>query len=73
MSLSPSYMKSGIDVFVALNLYPSSLEGDEPEPLEVVSWPLENIDDLVIREDVTEGRAIAALYIARSWFEHHKG
>ncbi len=73
MSLSPSYMKSGIDVFVALNLYPSSLEGDEPEPLEVISWPLENIDELVMREDVTEGRAIAALYMARSWFKHHKG
>ena len=67
LSLSPSYMKSGIDVLVALDLYEASLEGDEPEPLEVVVWPLADIDTLVQRADVTEGRAIAALYMAKSW------
>jgi ADP-ribose diphosphatase len=67
MSLSPSYMKSGIDVLIALDLYEASLPGDEPEPLDVIAWPLDDIDTLVQRADVTEGRAIAALYIARSW------
>lgn len=71
LSLSPSYMKSGIDVFIALDLYEASLPGDEPEPLEVVSWPLTDIDALVLRDDVTEGRAIAALYMAKTWFEQH--
>jgi len=69
MSLSPSYMKSGIDVFIALDLYEASLPGDEPEPLEVVAWPLHDIDALVRRDDVTEGRAIAALYMAKAWLE----
>lgn len=68
MSLSPSYMKSGIDVLIALDLYEASLPGDEPEPLEVITWPLDDIDALVQRADVTEGRAIAALYMAKSWF-----
>ncbi|MGR6871749.1 ADP compounds hydrolase NudE [Pseudomonas sp. HK3] len=67
MSLSPSYMKSGIDVLIALDLYEASLPGDEPEPLDVIAWPLDDIDTLVQRADVTEGRAIAALYMARSW------
>ncbi len=67
MSLSPSYMKSTIDVFIAIDLYDASLEGDEPEPLEVVSWPLDNLDELINRDDVTEGRAIAALYMAKQW------
>jgi ADP-ribose diphosphatase len=67
LSLSPSYMKSGIDVYVALDLYKASLQGDEPEPLEVIAWPLSNIDELVMRNDVTEGRAIAALYLAKYW------
>jgi ADP-ribose diphosphatase len=67
MSLSPNYMKSGIDVFIALDLYEASLPGDEPEPLEVIPWPLDDIDTLVQRADVTEGRAIAALYMAKSW------
>lgn len=68
MSLSPSYMKSGIDVLIALDLYEASLPGDEPEPLEVITWPLDDVDTLVQRADVTEGRAIAALYMAKSWF-----
>ncbi len=71
LSLSPSYMKSGIDVFIALDLYEASLPGDEPEPLEVVPWPIKDIDALVQRDDVTEGRAIAALYMAKAWFEQH--
>jgi ADP-ribose diphosphatase len=69
LSLSPSYMQSGIDVFIAQGLYDESLEGDEPEPLEVVTWPLANISELVMRADVTEGRAIAALYMAKDWLE----
>ncbi|EAT11050.1 ADP compounds hydrolase NudE [Bermanella marisrubri] len=68
MSLSPSYMKSGIDVMVALDLYPEQLEGDEPEPLEVLTWPLADIESLVCRTDFTEGRAIAALFMARDWY-----
>ncbi|MAA71891.1 MAG: ADP compounds hydrolase NudE [Bermanella sp.] len=72
MSLSPSYMKSGIDVLIALDLYQASLPGDEPEPLEVVTWPMADIDTLVMRADVTEGRAIAALYMAKAWLEDHQ-
>lgn len=72
MSLSPSYMKSGIDVLIALDLYQASLPGDEPEPLEVVTWPLADIDTLVMRADFTEGRAIAALYMAKAWLEDHQ-
>lgn len=67
MSLSPSYMKSGIDIFLAQNLYPSKLAGDEPEPLELIKWPLADLHELVMREDCTEGRAIAALYLARDY------
>ena len=73
MSLSPSYMKSSIDIFVAQNLYEESLEGDEPEPLQVVPWPLNKLDELVNRADMTEGRAIAALYMARAWLESDQG
>lgn len=71
LSLSPSYMKSGIQVMLALDLYPCALEGDEPEPLEVVPWSLDQLDDLVMRDDMTEGRAIAALYLAKSWLQQH--
>lgn len=69
MSLSPSYIKGGIDVLLAQDLYPSVLEGDEPEPLELVKWPIANLQELVMREDCTEGRAIAALYFARDYLQ----
>ena len=50
-------------VVVAKDLYPETLEGDEPEPLEVVKWPLAKIDELLARDDFTEARSIAALLL----------
>lgn len=67
LSLSPSYMKSGIDVVLVRDLYPSKLEGDEPEPLELVPWKLNNLHELYAQEDCTEGRAIAALALAMEY------
>ncbi|MCG8669989.1 MAG: ADP compounds hydrolase NudE [Pseudomonadales bacterium] len=65
MSLSPGYMGHTINILLAEDLYEQRLEGDEPEPLEVVAHSLEDLDDLIAREDFTEARAIAALYIVR--------
>jgi ADP-ribose diphosphatase len=64
MSLSPSYMRGGIDVVLARDLYPSKLEGDEPEPLELVEWKLKDLTELYGRDDFNEGRAIGALAVA---------
>lgn len=69
----PNYMGYRIDVILAQGLYPSRLEGDEPEPLERVSWPLARIDELAMTEEFSEGRAIAALYLARHWLEKSPG
>lgn len=65
ITLSPSYMSHGIDVVLARDLYEKRLPGDEPEPLDVVPWSMDRLDELVAREDFTEGRSIAALYIVR--------
>jgi ADP-ribose diphosphatase len=43
------------------------LPGDEPEELEVVPWKLDALDQLMLREDFSEGRSLAALFIAREW------
>lgn len=67
LSLSPSYMRSGIDVVLVRGLYPSKLDGDEPEPLELVPWKLNNLTELYIQEDFTEGRALAALTLAQEY------
>lgn len=69
MTAAPNYMGHKLTAVLAQDLYPCSLEGDEPEPLEVIHWPLSDIDSLVMQEEFTEGRAIAALYIARHFLE----
>ncbi len=67
LSLAPAYMGHVATVVLAQDLYPQRLPGDEPEQMEVVLWPLERIDELMTRSDCTEGRSIAALYLARGW------
>ena len=70
LSLSPAYMTHMTHVVLAEGLYPERLPGDEPEELEVVPWKLSELHALLAREDVSEGRSIAALFIAR---EHLAG
>ena len=66
MTLAPGYMGHLTHVVLAEDLYPATLDGDEPEPLEVVSWKLDNLNELSMRSDVTEARTIAAAYIVKS-------
>ncbi len=63
--LSPSYMSRTIDIVLAQDLYPASLPGDEPEPLEVMTWPLADLGGLMARADVSDSLSIAALYLVR--------
>ncbi len=69
MTLAPGYMGHLTHIVLAEDLYPASLEGDEPEPLEVVSWDLDKIDELAMRADVSEARTIAAAYIIKALLE----
>ena len=50
---------------LAEDLYPARLEGDEPEAIEVVPWPLARLGELLQHEECTEARSIAALYMVR--------
>ena len=67
LSLAPGYMTHVTHVVLARDLYPEKLEGDEPEELEIVPWLMSDLHKLVQRPDCTEGRSIAALYIARDY------
>lgn len=69
LSLAPGYMTHVTHVVLARHLYPSKLEGDEPEELEIVPWLLSDLYTLVQQPDCTEGRSIAALYIARDYLQ----
>jgi len=67
LSLSPAYMTAMTHVVLARDLYPQRLAGDEPEELEVVPWKMSELHRLLEQPDVTEGRSIAALFIAREY------
>lgn len=62
--LAPSYFSSKMTLLLARGLYPERLEGDEPEPLEVVRWPLQQAEELLTHGDFCEARSITALVMA---------
>ena len=68
LSLAPSHMGFTINVMFAGDLYPKALEGDEPEPLELVRWPLADLDALISSTEFSEARAIAALTLCKPLF-----
>ncbi|CAH6806361.1 ADP-sugar diphosphatase NudE [Vibrio chagasii] len=59
--LAPSYFSSKMTLFIAEDLYPEKLEGDEPEPLDIVRWPLAQAEELLTHLDFCEARSITAL------------
>ncbi|MHA2939370.1 ADP compounds hydrolase NudE [Vibrio sp. RC27] len=61
--LAPSYFSSRMTLFIAQDLYPEQLEGDEPEPLELVRWPLSQAEELLTHLDFCEARTILALML----------
>lgn len=63
----PSHMYGIMHVFVAQDLYPSQLTGDEPEPLEIVYYPLSKIDELLADEHFAESRNLSALFLLREF------
>lgn len=67
VSLAPSYFNAKMHILLAQDLYPEKLEGDEPEPLEVVKWPLNDWHTLLQQTDFTEARSVAALLLAKQY------
>lgn len=62
-SLSPGYFNAPMDIVLAKNLYPQKLEGDEPEPIEVIPWKISNIDALLAHPEFHESRSVAAVLL----------
>ncbi|NZA26735.1 ADP compounds hydrolase NudE [Luteimonas sp. SJ-92] len=73
LTLAPTYMSHLTWLVLARDLYPERLPGDEPEELEVVPWRLDALHELVLREEFSEGRSLAALFVVREYLQHHAG
>ena len=61
LSIAPGHMGFTINTVMAKDLYVHDIPGDEPEPPELVLWPLAKIDELLDHKEFYEARAIAAL------------
>lgn len=65
LTAAPSYFDSKMHIYLATDLYPEQLEGDEPEPLVIVPWQWQRVDELLAREDFSEARSVSALFMAQ--------
>ena len=63
VTLAAGYMDHHTHLVLARDLIPEQAEGDEPEPLEVVPWKLDDWPALIAEPDFSEGRAYAALFL----------
>lgn len=69
LTLAPGYFGARLEIVLARDLYPSALPGDEPEPPEVVEWPLHEMEKLLEQPDFTEARSIASLFLVNAWLK----
>ncbi len=58
---APAYTDFVSHLFIATDLYPDKLEGDEAEPLEQVEWPLARLQQLYRHPQVNDSRVLLAL------------
>lgn len=65
VAMAPAFFSGTMEIFIAQQLYPEKLEGDEPEPLEVIQWPLSDYAALLAHPDFNEARSIAALMLTK--------
>ncbi len=65
LTLAPGYMEFASHLVLAEELYAERLPGDEPEEIDVVPWKLADLHELMLREDCSDGRSLAALFIVR--------
>lgn len=71
VALAPGYFNATMQIVLATGLYAERLEGDEPEPLGLVLWRWDQLDELLAQADFTEARSVAALFLARKYLDSH--
>ncbi|PHM65536.1 ADP compounds hydrolase NudE [Xenorhabdus stockiae] len=67
LTMAPSYFSSKMNIVIAQDLYPEALEGDEPEPLVQIRWPIADMMSLLEHPDFNEARNVSALFFAQRY------
>lgn len=60
------YLDSKLTIFLARDLVPSKLDGDESYPIEISYLPLANFEEQIAAGRLVDCSVIAALYLART-------
>ena len=63
--INPGYSNFRTFIYLAEGLFEETLQGDEIEPLEQVTWPLAEIDKLHQHEELTDVRTLYGLYLLK--------
>lgn len=66
LTMSPGYSTHKTHIFLASNLEPSKLTGDETEELEVKIYTVSQIEELIEKGEINEARTISAFYLAKN-------
>ena len=67
VNTSPSFMNNPMHILLARDFYVSKLDGDEPEPLQLVRFPLAKLEALLSDPDFCEARNLTAVYCLRDF------
>lgn len=66
---APAYTDFVCHLFIATDLYPHQLQGDEVEPLVVERWPLAQLPALYQHPQVNDGRVLLTLMLLEKSLE----
>ncbi len=72
LTMSPAYFSGVMNIVVAEGLYQEKLQGDEPEPLIVRYWPVNDMMALLNKPGFDEARNVSALFLVREWLRKHE-
>lgn len=67
MTSTPHYTCAISHLLLAQDLYPQTRQGDEPEALTQLRWPLTELDSLLEHPDITDARTLHAIYWLRDY------
>jgi ADP-ribose diphosphatase len=66
LTLAPGIFGYQAEIILATGLTACALGGDEPEPLELIYWPISRLEQVASTGELSEARTLAALFLARS-------
>ena len=67
--LTPHYSCAVAYLMLAEDLYTESCQGDEPEEMEQIHWPLSDLSALLSHPEISDVRTLHAIYWLRDHFK----